>query len=110
METENQAAANYVDFQRHFVKLNSILNKSLDGVVMLQEKIPGFFDINGGETANFMLKNDMKVNISGTVKFQINKITTGRVLIYVSDIFRKPNKDNAKAVFDVRFFFDIASV
>lgn len=34
-ETENLAAANYVDFQRHFVKLNSILNKALDGVVLL---------------------------------------------------------------------------
>lgn len=48
-----------------------------------------------------MLRNDMKVNVTGTVKFQINKITSGRVLIYVSDIFRKPNKENAKAVFEV---------
>jgi hypothetical protein len=51
------------------VKLNSILNKALDGVILLQEKIPGFFDISRGDTAHFMLKNDMKVNITGTVKF-----------------------------------------
>jgi hypothetical protein len=51
------------------VKLNSILNKALDGVILLQEKIPGFFDIYRGDTAHFMLKNDMKVNITGTVKF-----------------------------------------
>lgn len=48
-----------------------------------------------------MLRNDLKVNTSGTVKFQINKITSGRVLIYVSDIFRKPNKTNAKAIYEV---------
>jgi hypothetical protein len=31
--TENQAAANYVDFQKHFVKLNCILYKTLDGII-----------------------------------------------------------------------------
>jgi hypothetical protein len=49
-----------------------------------------------------MLRNDIRVNATGTVKFQINKITSARVLIYVSDIFRKPNKENAKAVFEVK--------
>ena len=83
------------------MKLNSILNKALDGVVLLQEKIPGFFDISRGDTAHFMLRNDIRVNATGTVKFQINKITSARVLIYISDIFRKPNRENSKAVFEV---------
>lgn len=69
VKTENDAAANYVEFQKHFVKLNSYLKTNEDGIVTLQETIPGFFELNGGETAHFQFKNPMDVNPRGVIKF-----------------------------------------
>ncbi len=46
-KSENQAASNYIVFQKHFVKLNSLLNKNLDGIVLLSDSIPGFFELEG---------------------------------------------------------------
>lgn len=44
-KTENNAASTYVEFQKHFVKLNSLLSTNLEGIIMLQEALPGFFEL-----------------------------------------------------------------
>ena len=97
--TESAAASTYVKFQKHFVKLNSILQKNSEGIIQLSNAVPGFFELQGGETAHFCFKNQSR----GVVKFQVNKMPgSGRVLTYVSDFYRKPTISNAQVVIDVR--------
>jgi hypothetical protein len=73
-----------------------------DGIITLQEAMPGYFELNGGETAHFLFRNPKDLNPRGVIKFQINKFSSGRILVYISDFFRKPTYDNALLVIDVR--------
>jgi hypothetical protein len=56
--TENQAASNYVQFQKHFLKVNSLLNRGLDGIISLKEGVPGFFELERNDKAHFMIKSE----------------------------------------------------
>jgi hypothetical protein len=56
--TEKQAASNFIHFQRHFLKANSLLNKGLDGIITLKEGVPGFFELDRNEKAHFMIKSE----------------------------------------------------
>jgi len=68
-QSENLAASNYVQYQKHFVVLNSMLNKNLDGIILLKDGIPGFFDLERNQSAHFMFKSDADNNPKGTIRY-----------------------------------------
>ncbi len=44
-KTEDNAAKIYVDFQKCYVKLNSLLRSNDQGIVQLDDGVPGYFDL-----------------------------------------------------------------
>eukprot|EP00347_Sterkiella_histriomuscorum_P008691 403344125 len=96
---EDEAAQLYVEFQKVFVKLNSILRTNEEGIITLEDGVPGYFDLMEGDTAYFCFNNDPDINPRQVVKIATSKIY-GRTLLYCSDISKKPNKLSASIVID----------
>lgn len=89
------------------MKLNSLLKTNLDGITNLQDSIPGFFELEAGNSVFFSFKLPVLTQLRSFVKFQVNKIQSNtlsgndRLFIYASDFYRKPNSSNALMSTDV---------
>jgi len=46
-----------------------MLNKNLDGIILLKDGIPGFFDLERNQSAHFMFKSDADNNPKGTIRY-----------------------------------------
>ncbi|CDW86100.1 UNKNOWN [Stylonychia lemnae] len=98
---EEEATQLYLEFQKVFVKLNSILRTNDEGISILENGIPGFFDLTDGDVAYFSFVNDPDFNPKQAVKIAQNKLY-GKTVLYVSDVSKKPNKSSASLILDVK--------
>ena len=95
--SEDGAAQLYIDFQKVFVRLNSILRTNNEGLISLEDGIPGYFDLQERDTAHFCFNNDADLNPKQIVKIATHKLY-GRVAIYCSEISKMPTKANASCM------------
>jgi len=65
-----------------------------EGITILENGIPGYFDLTEGETAYFSFVNDPELNPKQSVKIYQSRLY-GKALLYVSDVSKKPNKASA---------------
>lgn len=61
-DSEDEAASLYMEFQKVFIKLNSVLKTNDEGIIMLEDGIPGYFDLPEGDTSYFCFNNDPDIN------------------------------------------------
>lgn len=99
-KTENGNAKLYCDFQRAYLRLNSILRKNEDDIVQMVEGVPSIFEMTDGMSEHFCFKSDIDTNPRASVKIKIEKFY-GKTEMYISDTTKKPTKQSALHVVEV---------